>query len=152
MQLEQALKVKKFRNPYQKAMLNVLFTATRLNEQANALLKPYDISEQQYNVLRILRGQQGRPANLYMIQERMIHRMSNATRLVEKLRQKGLVSRELCEHNRRKVDICITEVGLQLLETLDPVIGQFEEEVFQHLSKAEAEQLSTLLDRLRGME
>ncbi|MDX5435995.1 MAG: MarR family transcriptional regulator, partial [Pontibacter sp.] len=115
-----------------------MFTGEWLMARVDSLLKPYDISSQQYNVLRILRGQQGKPLNLYAIQERMLNRMSNATRLVEKLRLKGLVTREQCEANRRKVEITITNKGLQLLDKLDPLMQQLEEDTFKNISEAEA--------------
>jgi DNA-binding MarR family transcriptional regulator len=127
-----------------------MFTGEWLMARIDSLLKPYDISSQQYNVLRILRGQQGQSINLYEIQERMLNRMSNATRLVEKLRQKGLVTRELCEKNRRKVEISITDKGLQLLEKLDPLMQQLEENLFKDVSEAEAENLSNTLDSIRA--
>ena len=117
--------------------------------RVDSLLKPYDISSQQFNVLRILRGQQGKPLNLFTIQERMLNRMSNATRLVEKLRLKGLVTRELCEHNRRKVEIAITNKGMDLLDSLDPILQQLEKDTFKNLSEEEAQQLSDTLDRIR---
>ncbi|MBD1396996.1 MarR family transcriptional regulator [Pontibacter sp. JH31] len=149
MRLEEELRMNKFRSVFQKASLNLMFTGEWLMARVDSLLKPYDISSQQYNVLRILRGQQGKPLNLYAIQERMLNRMSNATRLVEKLRLKGLVTREQCEANRRKVEIAITEKGLQLLDKLDPMIEQMEEDTFKGVSRAEAGRLSDTLDALR---
>lgn len=149
MKLEDELKMPKFRNPYQKASLNLMFTGEWMMARVDSLLKPYDISSQQFNVLRILRGQQGKPINLFTIQERMLNRMSNATRLVEKLRLKGLVTRELCEQNRRKVEISITEKGIGLLDSLDPLMKQLEEDTFKNLSEEEAQHLSDTLDRVR---
>lgn len=149
MKLEDELKMPKFRNPYQKASLNLMFTGEWMMARVDSLLKPYDISSQQFNVLRILRGQQGKPINLFTIQERMLNRMSNATRLVEKLRLKGLVTRELCEQNRRKVEISITEKGIDLLDSLDPLMKQLEEDTFKNLSEEEAQHLSDTLDRVR---
>ena len=119
-------------------------------DKMSEITKPYDISEQQYNVLRILRGQKGNPANLMDIQERMLHKTSNATRLVEKLRQKGMVERVLCEQNRRKVEISITNKGLDLLTELDPILNTKDSEMFKTLTKAEATLLGELLDKLRG--
>lgn len=149
MKIEEELKTNKFGSPYQKASLNLMFTGEWLMARVDSLLKAYDISSQQFNVLRILRGQQGRTINLYEIQERMLNRMSNATRLVEKLRLKGLVTRELCEQNRRKVEIAITEKGLKLLETLDPLVEKLNEETFRNITEAEADKLSDTLDRMR---
>lgn len=149
MKLEDELKMPKFRNPYQKASLNLMFTGEWMMARVDSLLKPYDISSQQFNVLRILRGQQGKPINLFTVQERMLNRMSNATRLVEKLRLKGLVTRELCEQNRRKVEIAITDKGIDLLDSLDPLMQQLEEDTFKNLSAEEAQHLSDTLDRVR---
>lgn len=147
--MEKEIKMDKFRSPFQKASLNLMFTGEWLMARVDSLLKPYDISSQQYNVLRILRGQHGKPINLYAVQERMLNRMSNATRLVEKLRQKNLVTRELCEQNRRKVEIAITDKGMELLDKLDPLMQQLEESIFGNLSQEEAEKLSDTLDSLR---
>lgn len=149
MKLEDEIKMDKFRNAYQKAILNLMFTGEWVMASIDSLLKPYDISSQQYNVLRILRGQQGKSINLFEIQERMLNRMSNSTRLVEKLRLKGLVTREQCEHNRRKVDIAITKKGLALLEQIDPLMMQLEKDIVGKISETDAEQLSNVLDLLR---
>ena len=149
MKLEEEIKTDKFRSAYHKASLNLMFTGEWLMARIDSLLKPYDISSQQYNVLRILRGQQGKPINLFEVQERMLNRMSNATRLVEKLRQKGLVIREQCESNRRKVEISITEKGLALLDKLDPMMQQLEEDLFGRISEAEAEKFNNTLDQIR---
>ncbi|SIT93756.1 MarR family winged helix-turn-helix transcriptional regulator [Pontibacter indicus] len=149
MKLEDELKMPKFRSPFQKASLNLMFTGEWMMARVDGLLKPYDISSQQFNVLRILRGQHGKPLNLFTIQERMLNRMSNATRLVEKLRLKGLVTRELCEQNRRKVEIAITKKGIELLDSLDPLMKQLEEDTFKSLTEAEAQHLSDILDQVR---
>lgn len=149
MKLEEEIKMPKFRNAYQKASLNLMFTGEWMMAQVDGLLKPYDISSQQYNVLRILRGQHGKPVNLYSIQERMLNRMSNATRLVEKLRLKGLVTRDLCEQNRRKVEIAITDKGMELLDKLDPLVQQLEENTFRHISEEDAQHFSDTLDLIR---
>lgn len=149
MKLEDEIKTSAFRSVFHKASLNLMFTGEWLMARIDSLLKPYDISSQQYNVLRILRGQQGKSINLFEIQERMLNRMSNATRLVEKLRQKGLVTRELCEQNRRKVEIAITDKGLQLLDKLDPLMQQLEENLFKNVKEADAEKLSDTLDSIR---
>ncbi|WP_168193930.1 MarR family winged helix-turn-helix transcriptional regulator [Pontibacter sp. SGAir0037] len=149
MRLEDEIKMNKFRNAYQKAILNLMFTGEWLMAKIDSLLKPYDISSQQYNVLRILRGQHGKSINLFEIQERMLNRMSNSTRLVEKLRLKGLVTREQCEHNRRKVDIAITDKGMALLEQIDPIMMKMEHDIIGKLSEDDAELLSNQLDNLR---
>ena len=150
MKLEAEIRTKKFENPFQRTNLNIVFTANWLNEKFNALFKNFDLSQQQYNVLRILRGQKGYPINLIDIQSRMLQKNSNATRLVEKLKQKGLVERILCEENRRKVEISITSQGLRLLKKMDPLISQIEDDTFNALTENEANTLSDLLDKLRG--
>ena len=150
MRLEEELVMNKFQSPHHRAILNVLFTSYWLNDKMALLMKSYYISEQQYNVLRILRGQKGSPINLMDIQSRMLHKTSNVTRLVEKLRQKGFVVRVLCEDNRRKVEITITKKGLKLLDELAPIQKASEKDLFKGLTKQEATQLGYLLDKLRG--
>lgn len=134
----------------QKANLNIIFTGNWIKGNVDNLLKPYDLSHQQFNVLRILRGKYPEHANLQDITERMIDKMSNATRLVEKLRLKGFVTRDICVENRRKVEICITQAGLDMLKVLDPVIENTNKEVLSRISEEEAQVLSDLLDKLRG--
>ncbi len=140
-----------FRSPFQKAYLNILYTGNWLEAQTESILKLHGISPEQYNVLRILRGQQGKPINLFEIQERMLSPMSNATRLVEKLRLKGLVTREVCEHNRRKVEIFITEKGKKLLEELDPEVEAQEKNLFQQVDTEDIEVLNKILDSIRNI-
>jgi len=132
-----------------KATLNVLVTADRLANATNAVLKPFDISKEQFNVLRILRGQKGKPAPLQLVSERMISKSSNATRLVEKLRQKGLVDRSQCAADRRQIDIVITKGGLDLLNTVDPLLKASAEST-RNLDDAESSRLNELLEKMRG--
>ncbi len=150
MRLEDEIKMKKFKSPQHKAGLNIVFTGYWLGSRINTVLKDYDLSEPQYNILRILRGRHPEPANLFILQDRMLSKMSNTTRLVEKLRVKGLVSRDICADNRRKVEICITQAGLDLLKTLDPLVDGQDSEVFGKLSDEEAETLNQLLEKLRS--
>lgn len=133
-----------------KLSINIMYTANWINELMGDALKPYDISLQQFNVLRILRGQKGKPANLSTIQERMVSKMSNTTRLVDKLIKKELVTRIICPSNRRKVDISITPSGLSLLDTLDPIVNNVEHHISQDNTDNEIEQLNTLLNKLRN--
>ncbi len=149
MKLEEEIKTAKFGNIYQKAILNLIFTGGWVTAKIDTLLKPYGISSQQYNVLRILRGQQDKAINLFEIQERMLNKMSNSTRLVEKLRLKELVTRVQCEHNRRKVDIAITKKGLALLKEIDPLMVKLNNAIVGKITEEQAEQLSSLLDSLR---
>jgi DNA-binding MarR family transcriptional regulator len=147
--LEEELKTEKFESSHQRAWLNILFTGNWLEERVNNSLKPFGISDQQYNVLRILKGHFGKAMNLFMIQERMIHRSSNATRLVEKLRKKSLVKRDICPHNRRMVEIFITEKGLKLLENIEPILNYDRKDTEKKWTKEEAELIGNLLDKLR---
>ena len=132
--------------------LNFMITNNMLSENYLDFFKKYDLSGQQYNVLRILRGQKGKPANLATIQERMVHKNSNTTRLIDKLITKDLVERTICPENRRKVEIIITKNGLNLLNEIDPKLNQLEENIIQPLTIEEAETLNILLEKLRGKQ
>jgi DNA-binding MarR family transcriptional regulator len=147
--IEDAIQQKEFKDPYNKAVVNLLFTHSYLVTSQNSLFKPYDLSPEQYNVLRILRGQNGVPTTVSSIQERMLNKMSNASRLVEKLKMKDLVKREECPTDRRQVDIVITEKGLDLLELLEKQV-EVSNRQFVNLTLDEANQLNELLDKLRG--
>lgn len=133
-----------------KTLLNITYTQNILSESFNELLKPYDLSPEQFNVLRILRGQKGKPANMCVIQERMIAKTSNTTRLVDKLLLKDLVIREVCTANRRKMDITITEKGLALLKELDPKVEAHENSYAANLETDELHLLNNLLEKYRG--
>lgn len=148
MELEKEIKQSKFRNQYQKMIINILFTAGWLNHHNSLKLKPHGISPQQFNILRILRGQHPNPVTINLLQERMLDRMSNASRLVEKLRQKNLVERQICERDRRAVDVVITAQGLAVLAELDQVMIDWENEC-KVLSAEEVSTLNRLLDKLR---
>lgn len=133
-----------------KTVINLIYTSNAVKEKMAEQLKPFDISMEQFNVLRILRGQKGEPANLFTIQERMVSKMSNTTRLVDKLIAKQLVMRNTCEQNRRKVEIFITEKGLSLLSEIDPVIVTAEEQALKNLTPEDMATLNELLEKLRG--
>lgn len=149
MRLEDEIQQKEFKDDYSKAIVNILFTQSYIVTKQNNFLKPYSLSPEQYNVLRILRGQNGNPITVSSIQDRMLNKMSNASRLVEKLKQKGLVLREECPADRRQVDIMITEKGLQLLNQLQEEILNQNNNLIQ-LNQQEVSQLNFLLDKLRG--
>ena len=149
MRLEDEIKQPYFKDPFEKAILNVRFTNGWLDQIILSILKPYNLSEEQYNVLRILRGQHPTPSPLQLISERMLNRMSNVTRLVEKLRLSGLVTREVCPENRRKVDILITKKGLALLDEIAPVLDA-ELHRHQHITAEEVTELNRILDKFRG--
>lgn len=131
-----------------KAVVSILYTYGIINVALNDVLKPYDISIQQFNVLRILRGQKGKPASLATIQERMINNMSNTTRLVGKLIKKGHVNKQVNLQNKRKIDITITSQGLYFLDKMDYLIDITENNIISSLNKGEAIELIRLLGKL----
>lgn len=149
MALEDDIRQEKFDNEFHKTAVNILFTSSWLYNLNAMRLKGYDITPEQYNVLRILRGSQPNALMLADITCRMINKSSNATRLVEKLRQKGLVSRTVCESNRRQVDIRITSKGLRVLEAIDKDSKEWTG-TMKNISKSEAVALNLILDKLRG--
>ncbi len=149
MKLEEEIIQKKFDSLYHKAALNIIYTSNCLTAFQAKLLKPYNISYQQYNILRILRGQYPNAVNLKLIRSRMLDKMSDASRLVEKLRAKELVERETCSSDRRNIDICITKKGLNLLKKLDPDIKKLNK-FMSFLNNDELNNLNDLLDKLRG--
>lgn len=133
-----------------KIILNVLYTQNVVSDKMNEILKPFDLSGEQYNVLRILRGQKGNPANMCLIQERMLAKTSNTTRLVDKLLLKELVTRNVCPENRRKIDVLVTQKGLDILTELEPKIKEHEVSFAQNLSATELELLNQLLEKYRN--
>lgn len=147
--IEEAIQQKEFKDQFNKAVVNLIYTHSYLVSSQSELFKSYNLSPEQFNVLRILRGQNGAAISVSSIQDRMLNKMSNASRLVEKLKIKELVRRSECPADRRQVDVLITDAGLELLKKL-------EEEViaanirFINLSESEAIQLNELLDKLRG--
>ncbi len=149
MELEKEINQKKFRNESHKLMVNIIYTFNWINNSQSDFLKPHDITYQQYNVLRILRGQQMQPASIKLIRERMLDKMSDASRIVEKLRTKGFAERHICQHDRRACQVFITQTGMNLLSELDKYNVQTETH-FNNLSETEKKQLNFLLDKLRG--
>ena len=150
MKIEEEIKSTVSLNDSKKIMLNILFTQNLIVDKLNEILKPSDLSAEQYNVLRILSEEKGNPANMCIIQERMLAKTSNTTRLVDKLLLKELVTRNVCSENRRKIEVLITPKGLTLLATLDPKIEKHENSFTQNLTTAEIEQLNQLLEKYRN--
>ena len=130
------------------SILSILKTSLRINKKLNDIFKKYEISEQQFNILRILRGKRGKPSSLKTIQKRMVHLMSNTTRLVDKLILKDFVLRETCKINRRKIDIFITDKGLKFLNEINPIIDKSEELMTTNLSEEEKKILTNLLNKI----
>lgn len=149
MRIEEEIKQKKFRSEHHRMIVNLLYTSNWAEAHQNKLLKPFGLSLQQFNILRILRGQYPNPATLGLIQERMLDKNSNASRLVDKLKLKNLVEREECKTDRRQVAIVITEKGMEQLKELDPVIDGSEKR-FHTITEEEALELSRILDKMRG--
>ena len=149
MRLEDEIKQKKFKSEYQKLLLNVIFTGNWLNSQSIKAFKPYEVSPQQYNVLRILKGQYPNAISVNQIVERMLDKNSNASRLVDKLVLKKLVKRETCETDRRQMDVAITDKGLKLLAKMESNIEHIDQNISKSLTKKEAEQLNIILDKMR---
>ena len=137
---------KKFKSEYHKLLVNILYTGNWMNAASIKFLKQFGISPQQYNLMRILRGRYPDSASITLLTDRMLDKMSNASRLVEKLKKKGLVERIECPDDRRKVEVSINDKGLELLKKIDDY--EYEKK-FKNLSVAEAKQLNTLLDKFR---
>ena len=150
MNIEEQIKSTVTLDTSKKIILNVLYTQNVIIDNFNEILKPYDISGEQYNVLRILRGQKGNPANMCLIQDRMLARTSNTTRLVDKLLLKNLVTREVCPENRRKIEVLITPKGQDILSELDPKVLEHEQFFSKNLNSEELDQLNLLLEKYRN--
>jgi|TARA_B100002019_G_scaffold164998_1_gene142538 MarR family 2-MHQ and catechol resistance regulon transcriptional repressor len=129
-------------------VVGILKAGCKVEECIGNTLKSSDISLQQFNVLRILRGRKGIPANLQTVQKRMIHKMSNTTRLVDKLIVKELVVRKTCKENRRKIEITITDKGLEVLSQLDTKIQETEAIILQPLNLEEQKTLRSLINKI----
>jgi DNA-binding MarR family transcriptional regulator len=151
MKIEEIIKSNSAISIEKRTVLNIMFSQNVIADAFNDILKSFDLSVEQFNVLRILRGQKGKPANMCIIQERMIAKTSNTTRLVDKLLLKGLVNREICEENRRKMEITITKNGMELLAELDPKIEAYEELFAQNLTSEELNLLNLLLEKYRTL-
>jgi DNA-binding MarR family transcriptional regulator len=147
--LEEEIKQEKFKSEHHKLMINLLFTSSWLQRMQLSLLRPYDLTPPQYNILRILRGAKGELLNLGEITSRMIDRSSNTSRLIDKLVIKKWVSRKTCPDDRRQSEICITKEGLKVLEQLDKPIDSITEQ-FHFLSVKDTKEINQFLDQLRN--
>lgn len=148
--IEEHLITQPIEDQHMRALLNIMFTGVWLQQKMGFYLKPFDITEPQYNVLRILRGQKGEAMNLYEIQNRMIQKMSNVSRLIDKLVAKKLVTRKESKENRRRVDIAITAKGLQLLQDVEPALQDYFNKLRSNITVEEAKSVASLLDELRN--
>ncbi|RZL50860.1 MAG: MarR family transcriptional regulator [Pedobacter sp.] len=148
-QLQKEVKASKFENIYQQALVNVIFTYHWCTQNVKVALEPFDITQQQYNVLRILRGQYPSPATVNLIKNRILDKMSDTSRIVDRLIQKGYVEKSVNNYDKRAVDIIISDKGLTLLKKMDKEVD-FSSFIAPNLSQEEAEQLNVLLDKMRG--
>jgi len=150
MKIEDEIKQsKKFKSEFQRLAININFTSSWLYRTHSQFLKKYGISPEQFNVLRILRGQHPNCANNQLISSRMVDKSSNCSRIVEKLKQKELVERIENKTDRRHVDISITKKGLDLLSQIDTKSDEMEF-LKGNITSEEAKQISDLLDKMRG--
>ncbi|MBU2494090.1 MAG: MarR family transcriptional regulator [Bacteroidetes bacterium] len=150
MKLEEEIKQNiPFGNEYTKLAVNILYTHGWLSNLQSEYLKKYLITTSQYNILRILRGQHPKPASINLLKERMLDKMSDASRLVDRLVTKELVERKVCINDRRKVEVIITAKGLELLTALEKIEDE-QKNILKNLSIDEAKTLNKLLDKLRG--
>jgi DNA-binding MarR family transcriptional regulator len=149
MSLEKEIHQKEFRNEYHKAIINILHTYNYMVGKMNDLFKNYEITRQQYNVLRILRGQHPGHASIFLIRDRMLDKMSDASRIVERLRLKDLVSREYGSKDKRSVEVTITQKGLQLLDVMEAEVNKLEV-LLMHVDEEEIQQLNSVLDKIRA--
>ncbi len=146
--LEDAIKQKKFRSQHIRAAINLHYASSQLQHFENSILKNYGISLQQFNLMRIVRGQKGKPISISEITDRMIDKMSNASRLAEKLRAKGLLARQICPKDRRKVEIILTDKGQSVIADASQTIDSAINKRLSVLSKDEAEELNRILDKV----
>ncbi|HEY9001436.1 MAG TPA: MarR family transcriptional regulator [Mucilaginibacter sp.] len=149
MQIGEEIQSNKFEDNYHKAVINITYTYGWLSNTFRCRFEKHNLTQQQFNVLRILRGQYPNPATINMIKERMLDKMSDASRIVDRLIQKGLVSRCTNNKDRRAVDIRISEAGLEILSKMDEEF-KTKDMLKNNLTEEEAGKLSDLLDKLRG--
>jgi len=150
MSIEKEIQQPKFRNEYHKTVVNLIFTYNWVTEKTKQFFDKGDITSQQYNILRILRGA-GRPLSTLQIRQRMLDKMSDTSRIVDRLVKKELVQKVICKTDRRLVDVTITDAGMQLLERLDSYNEQMDL-MLGNLNEEEAKMLNQLLDKIRRSE
>lgn len=148
MGIEKDIQQSKFRNAHQKATVNLIYTLSWIRDKTKCIFEAEDITPQQFNILRILRGSYPQPLSTLQIRERMLEKMSDTSRIVDRLIAKGLVKKVTCKSDRRLVDVIITDKGKKLLERLDEKQDDIDG-VLGNLSEKDANILSDLLDRIR---
>lgn len=148
MKLEQEIKQNKFKDAYHKLRVNILYTSNWMGHQYSKDLKKFGISIEKFNVLQILRVQYPNPSTINFLVDRLLNKMSNASRLVEALKKKGLLERDVNQGDGRARDVLITKKGFALLKKLDKIEEKWIKN-FYHLSENEIEKTNDLLDMLR---
>ena len=148
MGIEKDIQQPTFRNPHQKAAINLIYTLSWMREKTNTIFEAEDITPQQFNILRILRGSFPQPLSTLQIRERMLEKMSDTSRIVDRLITKGLVKKLTCKNDRRLVDVIISDKGKKILERLDARQEEIDS-VLGNLSEKDANILSDLLDKIR---
>lgn len=149
MKIEDAIQQRSFKNEYAKASINLIYTAGWLQGLLRDTFREYDISTQQYNVLRILRGQHPNAISTCDVRSRMLDKMSDASRIVARLNKAGLVNQKINKEDKRLVDVVITQKGLNLLAKLDVKL-EGAEQALKTISVAEAKTLNDILDKMRS--
>ncbi len=149
MPIEQDIKQDKFRNEFHKGTVNLIYTYGWLMERQKKILDSENVTPQQFNILRILRGSSPRPLSTMQIRERLLDKMSDTSRIVDRLVAKQLVSKKTCTYDKRLVDVSITEKGIELLARLDTRNEEMDE-LLKELSEDEIKQLNRLLDKVRS--
>lgn len=152
MNIEQSIKQSKFNSEEEKLVVNIIFTSNRLHFLTSQIFKPFGLSPEQYNVLRILRGQKGSPISLLDIEDRMLDKSSNVSRLTDKLLNKLYISREVSKSDRRKVDILITQLGMDILVEIDEKLKSFYNKINTLINTSDAKHMNVLLDEIRKIE
>ena len=147
MTLEKDINQHVFRTEYQKSAINLIYTFNWINERLNKQFEPFDITQQQFNILRILRGA-GKALSTLQIRQRMLDKMSDTSRIVDRLVKKGLVKKTICREDRRLVDVLLTDKGKKLLLEMDGLNDEMDA-IFKFISEGEARQLNFLLDKIR---
>lgn len=148
MKIEEEIKQLKFKSTHQKAIINLLFTASWIQTQQQQFFKSYGITNQQFNILRILKGQYPQAISATEIKSRMLDKNSDVSRLLDRLAAKKLILKQTCPKDKRAADVSITQAGLDILAELDKKQKQID--TVLSLSEKEAEELSNLLDKGRG--
>ena len=150
MSIETEINQKQFRNEHQKSVINLIYTYNWMTEKSKSILDRFDVTAQQFNILRILRGA-GEPLSTLQIRQRMLDKMSDTSRIVDRLVKKGLAKKVLCKTDKRLVDVTITDKGKKLLENLDAYQDEMDA-ILKNLTIEEAAGLNSLLDKIRSVQ